>query len=111
VISGHRSKAQSIAFRPCRLILGYTSITEMHISEETEMDEYTFLVLAKLKADRRRLAREAATADPSASGIRTSYAAQHATLPQPERSEARNNYRKHLRHTRVVRDFEWREQS
>jgi hypothetical protein len=66
----------------------------MHISKEAEMDEYTFLVLAKLKADRRRLARE-----------------QHATLPQPERSEARNNFRKHLRNARVVRDFEWREQS
>ena len=36
------------------------------------MDEYTFLVLAKLKADRLKLAREAA---------------QHATLPQAERSE------------------------
>jgi hypothetical protein len=69
-------------------------MTEMHISKETEMDEYTFLVLAKLKADRLRLAREA-----------------RATLAQPERQEARNNPRKHSRHARVVRDFEWREQS
>jgi hypothetical protein len=66
----------------------------MHISKEAEMDEYTFLVLAKLKADRLRLARE-----------------ERATLPQPERTEGRNNPRKHLRHTRVVRDFEWRQQS
>jgi hypothetical protein len=96
VTLSHRSQAQSIAFRQSNLVLGYTSITEMHISKETEMDEYTFLVLAKLKADRFKLAREAA---------------QHATLPQSERSEVRNNSRKHLRSTRVVRDFEWREQS
>lgn len=59
------------------------------------MDDYTFLILAKLKADRLKLAGEL-----------------RATLPQPEPQAGRNNRREYLRHTRIVpRVPQWREQS
>jgi hypothetical protein len=54
------------------------------------MDDYTFLVLAKLKADRRQLARESREArrlerpEPPVriSGDRQSYRARHSTFEQ-----------------------------
>jgi|SoiMethySBSTD1v2_1073268.scaffolds.fasta_scaffold324113_2 hypothetical protein len=53
------------------------------------MDEYTFLVLAKLKADRRRLERERRAElrlerpePPRVSGNRQSYRARHSTVEQ-----------------------------
>ena len=57
------------------------------------MDEYTFLVLAKLKADRLKLEREA-----------------RATLQQPERSEVRNIRREYSRRAppSPVRFLAWR---
>jgi hypothetical protein len=55
---GHRSGAQTIAFRANRPSLLYSPITEMHISKEPGMDEYLFITMAKLKADRLRLERE-----------------------------------------------------
>ena len=56
--SGHRSRAQTIAFRAGGPDLLYSPITEMHISKEPGMDEYLFITMAKLKADRLRLDRE-----------------------------------------------------
>lgn len=73
------------------------------------MDEYTFLVLAKLKADRLKLERDAAPPTPSARGIRTSCAAQRATLPQSDRLEARNTGPEYFGGTPPVRMFlAWR---
>jgi hypothetical protein len=60
------------------------------------MDEYTFLVLAKLKADRRRLEQESRAArhleqpEPPTriSGDRQSYRARHSTLEQFWRTQS-----------------------
>jgi hypothetical protein len=59
------------------------------------MDEYTFLLVAKLKADRLKLEREAA-------------AARRATLPQPERSEIRNSRPKYSPRAAPLRFLAWR---
>ncbi|MGH8178964.1 MAG: hypothetical protein ACREV5_22110 [Steroidobacter sp.] len=58
------------------------------------MDDYTFLILAKLKADRRRLAREAREA--------------LATQPQPERPAPRNNESEYSLRAPPVRVLAWR---
>lgn len=62
------------------------------------MDEYTFLVLAKLKADRLKLEREA---------VRSL----HLTQPQSERQESRNTHTEYSRRTVVAPTYEWSEQS
>ncbi|HEX2493822.1 MAG TPA: hypothetical protein VHK24_08600 [Steroidobacter sp.] len=59
------------------------------------MDEYTFLAVAKLQADRRRLERE-----------------QRAMLLQPEQPESRNKRPEYFgRKRNLVRALQWREQS
>jgi hypothetical protein len=55
----HRLRAQSIAIRRKTPGSHYASITEIHISKEAQMDEYLFMTLARLQADRLKLAREA----------------------------------------------------
>jgi hypothetical protein len=62
----HRSRTQTIAIRGKTPGSHYASITEIHISTEVFMDEYLFMTLAKLKADRLKLAREqrATASDP-----------------------------------------------
>lgn len=63
------------------------------------MDEYTFLVLAKLKADRLRLEREAASA-------------LRLMLPQSEHAESRNTRSEYSRRTHTsAPTYEWSEQS
>lgn len=63
------------------------------------MDEYTFLVLAKLKADRLKLEREAASA-------------LRLTLPQHEHAESSNTRPEYSRQAHVVAPtYEWSEQS
>jgi hypothetical protein len=66
----HRSKVQSIAIRGKWPGSHYASITEMHISEEAQMDEYLFMTLAKLQADRRKLEREQRLAAPDPEQLR-----------------------------------------
>lgn len=60
----HRLQAQSIAIRGKRPGSHYASITEMYISTEVFMDEYLFMTLAKLRADRLQLEREQRLAAP-----------------------------------------------
>lgn len=62
--NNHRSWAQTIAFRATKPDLLYSPITEMHISKEPGMDEYLFITMAKLKADRLRLEREQRAQEP-----------------------------------------------
>lgn len=63
------------------------------------MDEYTFLVLARLKADRLKLEREAA-------------AALHLTQPQSGRTQSGNTQSEYSRRAHVVApSYEWSEQS
>jgi hypothetical protein len=58
------------------------------------MDDYTFLVLAKLKADRRRLERESREQrrleqpEPIRSDDRRSYRARHSTFEQLWRTQS-----------------------
>jgi hypothetical protein len=54
----------------------------MHISKEAQMDEYTFILAAKLEADRRRLERESSSEAP------------RATPPQSRRPSVRHTSRK-----------------
>src|ERR1044072_5282107 len=63
--TGHILWAQTIAFRAPGPDLLYSPITEMHISKEPGMDEYLFITMAKLKADRLRLAREQRALEPA----------------------------------------------
>jgi hypothetical protein len=53
----HGLAAQTIATRGKWPGLRYSPITEIHISKEDAMDEYLFLTLARLKADRLVLGR------------------------------------------------------
>lgn len=63
------------------------------------MDEHTFVVLAKLKADRLKLEREAAIA----LGL---------TQPQSGRAESRNTQPEYSRRAHVIAPpYEWSEQS
>lgn len=92
--TGHRSRAQTIAFRKGRPDLLYAPITEMHISKEPGMDEYLFITMAKLKADRLRLELERGAREP---------AEEPRTQSVETRQAARNSW--------FSRAPEWREQS
>jgi hypothetical protein len=61
--SSHGYRGQSIAFRLKKRGLPYPSITEMYNSKENAMDEYLFITLAQLKADRLKLEREQRAAE------------------------------------------------
>ena len=60
------------------------------------MDEYTFILAAKLEADRRRLEREGAAAAPPATPL------------QPRRPTARHTPRKELSRVAPFRFLAWR---
>jgi hypothetical protein len=68
----------------------------MYISKELQMDEYTFILAAKLEADRRKLERE------------TSSAAPRATPPQSQRPTARHTPRKYSQRVAPLRFLAWR---
>jgi hypothetical protein len=57
----------------------------MHISKEDSMDEYLFMTLARLKADRLKLERERQRAEPDPEQLRLELA---ETAPEPRRSSA-----------------------
>jgi hypothetical protein len=60
------------------------------------MDEYTFILAAKLEADRRRLERENGPDAP------------RATRPQPQRPVVRNTPRKEFSRVAPLRLLAWR---
>jgi hypothetical protein len=68
----------------------------MHISKEVQMDEYTFILAAKLEADRRRLERESRSDAPG------------ATPRQWRRPPVRHTSRKESPPVAAVRLLAWR---
>ena len=97
--SSHRLRAQTIAFRVGRPDLPYRSITEMHISKEPGMDEYMFITMAKLKADRLRLEREQRAREVADGSRQQPVETQIETQRQPTRTSW------------FSREPQWREQS
>jgi hypothetical protein len=93
--SGHRSGAQTIAFRATRPDLLYSPITEIHISKKPGMDEYLFITMAKLKADRLRLEREQRAQEPA----------------EESRNQPIETQRQPARTPWCSRALQWREQS